>query len=73
MITKPYICVLYMFADGDPQSLFMILNDGRVLLAKQLNRETQKQYDLTVSVTDGVNAVFTKVLLISNLFVFAFH
>lgn len=34
---------------------------GTILLAKQLDWETQKMYKLTIQVTDGVHTVYAKV------------
>lgn len=41
---------------------------GSVLLAKQLDWETQQEYNLTISVTDGVNTVFTQVSSLHSSF-----
>ncbi|KAL1114860.1 hypothetical protein AAG570_007684, partial [Ranatra chinensis] len=52
----------YRIVDGDPRSEFVISGDkGSVLLAKQLDWETQHEYNLTVSVTDGIHTVYTQV------------
>ncbi|XP_023314181.1 fat-like cadherin-related tumor suppressor homolog isoform X1 [Trichogramma pretiosum] len=51
----------YDIVDGDPRDEFVIGRDnGNVLLAKQLDWETQKSYVLTVAVTDGVNEARTQ-------------
>lgn len=39
----------------------MIGESGNVVLAKQLNYEVQRKYNLTISVTDGIHTVFTQV------------
>ncbi|XP_065207257.1 fat-like cadherin-related tumor suppressor homolog isoform X3 [Planococcus citri] len=49
----------YKIEDGDPRAEFMIGESGNVVLAKQLNYEVQRKYNLTISVTDGVHTVFT--------------
>lgn len=47
---------------GDERNEFFIGRDkGNVLLAKQLDWEKQHEYNLTVSVTDGVHTVNTQV------------
>lgn len=51
------------FSGGDPNSDFMIEDDGNVLLARQLDWETRKEYNLTIGVTDGVNTVTTQLFV----------
>lgn len=47
---------------GDERDEFFIGRDkGNVLLAKQLDWERQREYNLTISVTDGVHTIFTQV------------
>lgn len=41
----------------------MIEDDGNVLLARQLDWETRKEYNLTVAVTDGVHTTVTQLLV----------
>lgn len=41
----------------------MIEDDGNVLLARQLDWETRKEYDLTVAVTDGVYTAATQLFV----------
>lgn len=49
------------FSDGDPRSEFFIgRENGNILLAKQLDYETQHEYTLNISVTDAVNTVYTQ-------------
>lgn len=50
------------FADGDSRAEFMIEDAGNVVLAKKLNANTQKFYNLTIRVTDGVHNVYTQVM-----------
>ncbi|XP_039294510.1 fat-like cadherin-related tumor suppressor homolog [Nilaparvata lugens] len=51
----------YYIVGGDPRSEFVISGDkGSVLVAKQLDREVQSEYNLTISVTDGVHTVLTQ-------------
>ncbi|XP_048512093.1 fat-like cadherin-related tumor suppressor homolog isoform X4 [Athalia rosae] len=54
----------YDIVDGDKRDEFFIGRDnGNVLLAKQLDWETQNRYNLTISVTDGVNTVYTQLFV----------
>ncbi|XP_046748553.1 fat-like cadherin-related tumor suppressor homolog isoform X2 [Diprion similis] len=54
----------YDIVDGDKRDEFFIGRDnGNVLLAKQLDWETQNLYNLTVSVSDGVNVVYTQLFV----------
>lgn len=47
--------------DGDERNEFYIGRDnGNILLAKKLDWETQNEYNLTISVTDGVHTVLTQ-------------
>ena len=47
---------------GDERDEFFIGRDkGNVLLAKQLDWERQREYNLTISVTDGVHTIYTQV------------
>lgn len=51
----------YSIKDGDPRSEFVISTDkGSVLLARQLDWEVQHEYNLTISVTDGVFTTYTQ-------------
>ncbi|XP_046394541.1 fat-like cadherin-related tumor suppressor homolog isoform X2 [Ischnura elegans] len=51
----------YDITDGDARNEFFIGRDnGNVLLAKKLDWELQSEYNLTISVTDGVHVVFTQ-------------
>ncbi|XP_068085238.1 fat-like cadherin-related tumor suppressor homolog [Anabrus simplex] len=51
----------YSIVDGDDDNEFFIGRDkGNVLLAKKLDWERKNKYNLTISVTDGVNVVFTQ-------------
>jgi len=52
-----------IFSDGDPNSDFMIEDDGNVLLARQLDYETRKEYNLTIAVTDGVYTTATQLFV----------
>ncbi|XP_038113282.1 fat-like cadherin-related tumor suppressor homolog isoform X3 [Culex quinquefasciatus] len=46
---------------GDERNEFYIGRDnGNVLLAKYLDWETQKEYNLTISISDGVHVVYTQ-------------
>lgn len=48
-------------AGGDDRNEFYIGRDnGNVLLAKYLDWETQKEYNLTISISDGVHVVYTQ-------------
>lgn len=50
--------------DGDDKNDFFIGRDnGNVLLAHQLDWETKKEYNLTISITDGVHAVNTQLYI----------
>ncbi|KAG8293575.1 hypothetical protein J6590_013720 [Homalodisca vitripennis] len=52
----------YRIVDGDPRAEFLMGGDeGSVLLARELDWETQREYNLTISVTDGVHVVYTQV------------
>ncbi|KAE9538544.1 hypothetical protein AGLY_005643 [Aphis glycines] len=53
----------YRIESGDPNSDFMIEDDGNVLLARQLDWEKQKEYNLTISVTDGVYTTATQLFV----------
>ncbi|XP_050442855.1 fat-like cadherin-related tumor suppressor homolog isoform X2 [Adelges cooleyi] len=53
----------YKIESGDPDSEFMIEDDGNVLLARQLNWESVKEYNLTISVTDGVYTTTTQLFV----------
>lgn len=51
-----------VIAGGNDKDEFYIGRDkGNVLLAKKLDWETQREYNLTISVTDGVHTVYTQV------------
>jgi len=54
---------VYFRPDGDPNSDFMIEDDGNVLLARQLDYETRREYNLTVAVTDGVYTTATQLFV----------
>lgn len=41
----------------------MIEDDGNVLLARQLDYETRKEYNLTIAVTDGVYTTATQLFV----------
>lgn len=43
-------------------------DEGSVLLARQLDWETQPEYNLTISVSDGVHIVYTQVTMLPLLF-----
>lgn len=61
-IVKVFIIFLNLFTGGDPRSEFVMGGDeGSVLLARQLDWESQREYNLTISVTDGVHIVYTQV------------
>ncbi|XP_017769468.1 PREDICTED: fat-like cadherin-related tumor suppressor homolog isoform X4 [Nicrophorus vespilloides] len=50
----------YDIVDGDPRNEFYIGRDnGNILLAKQLDYETQKVYVLNISVTDMTHTAYT--------------
>lgn len=52
-----------MLADGDSRGEFVMGGDpGSVLLACQLDCETQLEYNLTIAVSNGVHTVLTQVL-----------
>ncbi|XP_014600494.1 PREDICTED: fat-like cadherin-related tumor suppressor homolog isoform X3 [Polistes canadensis] len=54
----------YDILDGDKRDEFFIGRDnGNVLLAKQLDWETQNFYNLTIGVTDGVHTTLTQLLV----------
>ncbi|XP_011501552.1 PREDICTED: fat-like cadherin-related tumor suppressor homolog [Ceratosolen solmsi marchali] len=54
----------YDIIAGDPRDEFVIGRDnGNVLLAKQLDWETQNSYNLTICVTDGINEALTYLLV----------
>lgn len=48
---------------GDPNSDFIVEDDGNVLLARQLDWETRREYNLTISVTDGVYTTATQLFV----------
>lgn len=49
---------------GDDQHEFYIGRDnGNVLLAKNLDWETRREYNLTISITDGVHIVTTQLYI----------
>lgn len=49
---------------GDDQHEFYIGRDnGNVLLAKTLDWETRREYNLTISITDGVHTVTTQLYI----------
>ncbi|XP_055855772.1 fat-like cadherin-related tumor suppressor homolog isoform X2 [Episyrphus balteatus] len=51
----------YDITDGDPRNEFYIARDnGNILLTKSLDWEIQKEYNLTISVTDGSHEVSTQ-------------
>nr|XP_022919754.1 fat-like cadherin-related tumor suppressor homolog isoform X3 [Onthophagus taurus] len=51
----------YDIIDGDERNEFYVgRQSGNILLAKQLDYETQKEYILNISVTDAVNTVYTQ-------------
>ncbi|XP_055629293.1 fat-like cadherin-related tumor suppressor homolog isoform X5 [Toxorhynchites rutilus septentrionalis] len=51
----------YDIVGGDERNEFYIGRDnGNVLLAKYLDWETQKEYNLTISISDGVHVVYTQ-------------
>jgi len=55
-------CTNMTSTGGDVRDEFFIGRDkGNVLLAKQLDWERQREYNLTISVTDGVHTVYTQV------------
>lgn len=45
---------------------------GSVLLARQLDCETQAEYNLTIAVSNGVHSVFTQVHQFSRITLFIF-
>lgn len=49
----------YDIIDGDDNNEFYIGESGNVLLAKKLDCEKKKEYNLTISVTDGTHIVKT--------------
>lgn len=49
----------YDIIDGDDNNDFYIGESGNLLLAKQLDSEVKKEYNLTISVTDGTHIVKT--------------
>lgn len=60
--TAGCFCIKTTFTGGDDRDEFFIGRDkGNVLLAKQLDWERQREYNLTISVTDGVHTIYTQV------------
>lgn len=58
----PNIKPAILCAGGDHRAEFVMGGDeGSVLLARQLDWETQPEYNLTISVSDGVHIVYTQV------------
>lgn len=58
----PNIKAAILCAGGDHRAEFVMGGDeGSVLLARQLDWETQPEYNLTISVSDGVHIVYTQV------------
>lgn len=49
----------YEIIDGDSNSDFYIGESGNILLAKNLNCDVKKEYNLTIAVTDGTHVVKT--------------
>ena len=45
--------------DGDPLDQFAIANDGTLVLAAPVDRETQSSYRLTIEASDGIDTVET--------------
>lgn len=66
-------CINMTSTGGDEHDEFFIGRDkGNVLLAKQLDWEKQCEYNLTISVTDGVHTIYTQVsgdIVLINVFV----
>lgn len=58
----PNIKPAILYAGGDHRAEFVMGGDeGSVLLARQLDWETKPEYNLTISVSDGVHIVYTQV------------
>lgn len=56
--------IVYSNSDGDEQNYFYIGRDnGNVLLAKNLDWETKKEYNLTINITDGVHITTTQLYI----------
>ncbi|XP_054259787.1 fat-like cadherin-related tumor suppressor homolog [Macrosteles quadrilineatus] len=54
----------FKILDGNPRGEFVMGGDpGSLLLAKQLDCETQAEYNLTVAVTNGVHSVLAQVIV----------
>lgn len=49
----------YEIIDGDVNSDFYISESGKILLAKKLDYDVRKEYNLTIAVTDGMHVVKT--------------
>lgn len=60
--SHPNIKPAILCTGGDHRAEFVMGGDeGSVLLARQLDWETQPEYNLTISVSDGVHIVYTQV------------
>lgn len=56
-----------MCPDGDTKAEFLMGGEeGSVLLAQRLDWEAQWEYNLTISVTDGIHQVLTQVVTFST-------
>ncbi|XP_065345647.1 fat-like cadherin-related tumor suppressor homolog isoform X4 [Cloeon dipterum] len=54
----------YQIIDGNDRNEFFIGRcEGNILLAKQLDWETQKEYKLNISITDGVHMTYAQMLV----------
>jgi protocadherin Fat 1/2/3 len=54
----------YEISNGDDDNEFYIGESGNVLLAKKLDCERKKEYNLTISVTDGTHIVQTHLYIL---------
>lgn len=53
----------YEIIEGDENNDFYIGESGNILLAKQLDYDVKREYNLTISVTDGIHIVKTQLLI----------
>lgn len=53
----------YEIIEGDANNDFYIGESGNILLAKQLDYDVKREYNLTIGVTDGIHIVKTQLLI----------
>lgn len=53
----------YALGGDDHHEFYIGRDNGNVLLAKNLDWETRREYNLTISITDGVHTVTTQLYI----------